>query len=231
MLSFILLRVIHAAFLTLEASINIARRLRLKLQNTITLPPSSPEHVGLVVGEELSPADNHLAQLASLVSWCAAAGVRCITICDAHGELVRATAELRAELRLVGLGDDACVLLEAGEPPQTSARLAVRVVSLRTGRDDIAVAARTLCERVRAGKLPAGSIDEGAVEGELKANAGFPEPELVLQCGPEEHLGGLLPWHCRVTQYAHLGPLGAVSEACARRALVEHAGVTQRHGR
>ena len=44
-------------------------------------------------------------------------------------------------------------------------------------------------------------------------------------------VGGLLPWHCRVTQYAHLGPLGAVSEACARRALVEHAGVTQRHGR
>ena len=90
---------------------------------------------------------------------------------------------------------------------------------------------RDACARSCAGKLPAGSIDEGAVEGELKANAGFPEPELVLQCGPEEHLGGLLPWHCRVTQYAHLGPLGAVSEACARRALVEHAGVTQRHGR
>ena len=230
MLSFILLRVIHAAFLTLEASINIARRLRLKLQNTIALPPSSPEHVGLVVGEELSPADNHLAQLASLVSWCAAAGVRCITICDAHGELVerppscvpscvwsasattRACSSRRASRRL-----------PAQDWPCASSRCAPAVTTLPSPRG--------LCERVRAGKLPAGSIDEGAVEGELKANAGFPEPELVLQCGPEEHLGGLLPWHCRVTQYAHLGPLGAVSEACARRALVEHAGVTQRHGR
>ena len=109
-----------------------------------------------------------------------------------------------------------------------------RALNLYTNLGDAegqAQACDALCERVRAGKLPAGSIDEGAVEGELKANAGFPEPELVLQCGPEEHLGGLLPWHCRVTQYAHLGPLGAVSEACARRALVEHAGVTQRHGR
>ena len=53
----------------------------------------------------------------------------------------------------------------------------------------------------------------------------------MLQCCPEEHLGGLLPWHCRVTQYAHLGALRGVSEARVRRVLVEHAGVTQRHGR
>ena len=49
--------------------------------------------------------------------------------------------------------------------------------------------------------------------------------EVVLQCGPEEHLGGLLPWHCRVTQYVHLGPVRAVSEARLRAALVEYAAL------
>ena len=55
--------------------------------------------------------------------------------------------------------------------------------------------------------------------------------ELVLQCCPAEHLGGLLPWHCRVTQYAHLGPLRSVSERRARHAFVEYAGVQQRYGK
>jgi hypothetical protein len=34
-----------------------------------------------------------------------------------------------------------------------------------------------------------------------------------------------------VTQYAHLGPLRCVSAASVRHALVEYAGVQQRHGR
>ena len=41
---------------------------------------------------------------------------------------------------------------------------------------------------------------------------GAPEPELVLQFCQPMILGGLLPWHCRVTQYVHLGPLRSVSE-------------------
>ena len=53
----------------------------------------------------------------------------------------------------------------------------------------------------------------------------------MLQCCPEEHLGGLLPWHCRVTQYVHLGSLRGASELSVRRAFVEHAGVQQRRGR
>ena len=65
----------------------------------------------------------------------------------------------------------------------------------------------------------------------MRANAGFPQPELVLQCCAEEHLGGLLPWHCRVTQYAHIGPLRAASAAAAHRALVAFGDVKQRHGR
>jgi hypothetical protein len=112
-----------------------------------------------------------------------------------------------------------------------SGRLVVRILSLRSGRDDLVLAARRLCERVQAGKLAATQIDETAIESEVCANAGFPEPELILQCGPELHLGGLLPWHCRVTQFAHLGPLREVRAKHVDRALFEYAGVQQRHGR
>ena len=112
-----------------------------------------------------------------------------------------------------------------------SGRLVVRILSLRSGRDDLVLAARRLCERVQAGKLAATQIDETAIESEVCANAGFPEPELILQSGPELHLGGLLPWHCRVTQFAHLGPLGEVRAETVHRALFEYAGVQQRHGR
>ena len=111
------------------------------------------------------------------------------------------------------------------------ASVAVRVLSLSSGRDDLVQAARRLCERVQAGELPAAKIDEATVEAELTANAGFPEPELILQCCPELHLGGLLPWHCRVTQFAHLGPLREVGAERVHRALVEYAGVQQRYGR
>ena len=108
--------------------------------------------------------------------------------------------------------------------------LTVRVLSLRSGRDDLVRAAQRLCARVQSGELTPSQIDEAAVDAEVNANAGFPEPELILQCCPELHLGGLLPWHCRVTQFAHLGPLLEVSAARLHGALVEYAAVQQRHG-
>lgn len=122
-------------------------------------------------------------------------------------------------------------LLVAGE-----GELVVRIVSAQTGRDDLVGAARRLCARVCDGTLAVDAIDEEAMEAEVTVNDGFPEPvrraegidarrspaarpparpesarvrsqDLVLQFCPELLLGGLLPWHCRITQYAaHLPP-------------------------
>ena len=55
--------------------------------------------------------------------------------------------------------------------------------------------------------------------------------ELILQSCPELHLGGLLPWHCRVTQFVHIGPLGEATTRRIRAALDEYATMQQRHGR
>jgi undecaprenyl pyrophosphate synthase len=120
----------------------------------------------------------------------------------------------------------------AGEPPPPAADGAcVRLLSLQTGRADLVGAARRLCERVVAGEADASALDEAALDAEVTANLGFPEPSLVLQCCPQLHLGGLLPWHCRVTQFAHLGPLRAATRAAVHRAFDAHDRVVQRHGR
>ena len=182
MLSLLLLRIVQAAYLTHAAALDCMRRLRLRLARSVALPEKTPMHVGIVVGGD---EPTHLQQLAALIGWVRAAGVRCVTLCDVHGELLRTRTDLRAALAEVGLGS--ATVLGAGEspPPDAIARgdeLAVRVVALRTGREDITVAARRLCEQVRAGRLPASAIDEAAVESELQANAGFPEPVRVHQC-------------------------------------------------
>ena len=70
-----------------------------------------------------------------------------------------------------------------------------------------------------------------AVEAHLTANADFPPPELVLQFCPELLLGGLLPWHCRITHFVHMGQLRHASADGLQRALLEYSTVQQRQGR
>ena len=52
-----------------------------------------------------------------------------------------------------------------------------------------------------------------------------------MQLCPELVLGGLLPWHSRITHYAHMGPLRHASRAALHVALLEFGGVTQRYGK
>lgn len=238
----IVLRILHAAAVTQRAAADLAR---LPLWRTDRRRPLRradfarlPSHLGIV----LAPRNvaHGVEEVATLVGWCAAAGVQRITLCDAHGALVRCAHDLRS-----ALGAGVCVLRAGEEPPAGGSASAgrgprasaspavplVRIVALQTGRDDLVHAARRLCDRVRSGSCDAASIDEAAIEAELVANAGFPEPELVLQCCPQLHLGGLLPWHCRVTQFAHMGPLHHVTAERVRVALDEYGRVQQRHGR
>ena len=209
MLLALFLRIVHAAYLTHVAALECARRLRLHLVRSVALPARTPQHVGIVVGG-VEPV--HLQQLAALIAWVAATGVRCVTICDMHGELQRNFADFPAALAKVQQGA-AAVMLEPGEVLRAAHgdELAVRVAAMRTGRDDITVAARRLCEQVHASKLSASSIDEAAVESELRANAGFPEPVRAQ------------PQACSAAssaRCAHTPPLRCCShERCARSSL------------
>ncbi len=249
-----LLRVVHALYATLFAL--EAVRVRLPRWRRPDLSSVQvPGHVGVVLASAAGPAE--LRSAAAAASWLASAGVRYVTLCDAHGDLVRSAREFGSALHAAGC---TAPVLAAGEPPPSGKAqvlpppgrrdagceagygicgdgegggcVGVRLVSMRTGRDDLVLAARRLCERVVSGRLRP-NVDEAVLDAEVSANAGFPEPDLILQCGPELHLGGLLPWHCRISQYAHIGQLGAGSGTRRRvlDALEEYGRVEQRHGR
>jgi hypothetical protein len=289
-------RLLQSVFLTLEVLQQLSRQLRQQLRQwrSLDLPQKTPLHLGIIIASE-DAAD--AGGVAAVVCASAVAGVRYVTLCEASGELARAVPALRAELHARGLED--AQVLTAGEAPVTSSEelaagaLCVRVVTLGSGRDDLVVAAQRVCDRVVSGRLAHDAVDEAAVDSELSANEGFPEPvrararlqpcdgrplsfpvlapppaarapaslaplsrgqrasllrpkahcalapvvralpsqELILQCCPEHFLGGLLPWHCRITQFVYLGALRHATAERIRGALVEYGGVQQRHGK
>lgn len=290
----LLLRLLQAVFLTGHAARQCARRVRWTLSRP--LPDRVPTHVGVVVGGTKSI---DVRDVGRVVRSCASAGVGFVTLCDAHGELARAAADLRSELSDVATVVLAAEDLAACDPVavahgtvtrETRHRLRVRIITIGDGRDDLVHAAQRVCERVLSGQLPSEAVNEAVVEGELRTNQGFPEPvrlrphhhgsrlaywhpprtnracqltcrsfphqpqtcslqhdpvmpvhrtphhrcprqDLILQCCPELYLGGLLPWHCRVTQYAHIGSIRRASDSRVRAALHEYAAVQQRYGR
>eukprot|EP00327_Prymnesium_parvum_P002359 CAMPEP_0182834448 /NCGR_PEP_ID=MMETSP0006_2-20121128/20924_1 /TAXON_ID=97485 /ORGANISM="Prymnesium parvum, Strain Texoma1" /LENGTH=264 /DNA_ID=CAMNT_0024962703 /DNA_START=1 /DNA_END=797 /DNA_ORIENTATION=- len=190
-----------------------------------------PSHLGLVIGEGEVRDTHDVLQLAKLINWCIGMGMRRITVCDMNGELAAtprsvhnalrslnvALLPLEAKLADLSSPDSPLAITIHGEGDVFVLRLitlqtghgegdafVLRLVTLQTGRDDIVCAARRLCAKVANGELPPNAIDEAVVEQQLLVNSGFPDPELVLQFCPRLLLGGLLPWHCSVTQYSHL---------------------------
>ena len=231
-------RVLHAAFETFlvlsETSAWLSRQFRTSRSSTLEPQGAPPAHLGVIVSTD-EAAD--VSGVAAVVRASVEAGVRFITICEASGDLARSKAALKSHLVAEGLSD--VHVLSEGERPTKAyggtdcpAEVAtcVRLVTLAAGRDDLVRAARAVCEHVAASRLAADAIDEHVIERELRANEGFPEPELILQCCPEPFLGGLLPWHCRVTQYVHIGSLRALTPVRMHEALVEYGGVQQRYG-
>lgn len=259
---FVLLRWIHAIYATHHAAAAARAHVCLLIGWLWRRPAQPmplqqpPAHLGVVIGEGELRGKAELRRLAELIGWCVAAGIHQITVCDSRGDLAVAPHALCYALQTIGLKLELATKSHAAvsspEAPLsttlTSAVLAVRLISLQTGRDDIVGAARRLCQQVcgvqwgggrtawpskRAalagfgarvgvatrgvrwrllpslsalaqvsdGSLAASALDEAAVASQLCVNGDFPAPELVLQFCPELLLGGLLPWHCSVTQY------------------------------
>ena len=172
-------RLLQALFLTLEVLQQLAHRLSRRLGRSQPLCvqlQKLPVHVGIVIASE-DAID--MVGIAVAVCALAEAGVRCVTVCEASGELVRAAPALRSELRFRGVGE--VQVLGAGEPPVVSSEvgtgtLCVRLITLGAGRDDLVAAAQRLCERVVSGSLAHSAVDEAIVDAELNANRGFAEP-------------------------------------------------------
>ena len=91
-------------------------------------------------------------------------------------------------------------LLAAVEQTKSNQRLKL-VVALNYGsRLEIAAAARSLAEKVKAGEIEPEAIDEAALSAELSTNA-IPDPDLVIRTSGEIRLSNFLLWQ---SAYAEL---------------------------
>ena len=121
-------------------------------------------------------------------------------------------------------------LLAAVEQTKANSRMTL-VVALNYGsRLEIAAAARSLAEKVRAGTLEPEAIDEAALSAELATNC-FPDPDLVIRTSGELRLSNFLLWQ---SAYAELMFVDALwpdfDEAVFAEALARFATRDRRFG-
>ena len=70
------------------------------------------------------------------------------------------------------------------------------------GRQQVAAAARHLCERVAAGELSADDVDEAMMATTLRSQHGGPpsDPDLILRTGGQQRLSNFLPFESAYTE-------------------------------
>jgi undecaprenyl diphosphate synthase len=123
-------------------------------------------------------------------------------------------AELRTNgvrLRFIGDRDrfDADIrddLVVAEQTTAMNSRLNLTVALSYGARDEIAAAARTLAERVRAGTLDPASIDEAMLASALWTRD-IPDPDLVIRTSGEQRLSNFLLWQAAYAELVFLDVL------------------------
>jgi undecaprenyl diphosphate synthase len=78
-------------------------------------------------------------------------------------------------------------------------RLRLNLMISYGSRAEIAAAARKLAERVAAGELHPGEIDEAAIAGELYTS-GVPDPDLLIRTSGELRISNFLLWQLAYTE-------------------------------
>jgi undecaprenyl diphosphate synthase len=98
------------------------------------------------------------------------------------------------------------------------------------GRDELIRSFRKLAERVKAGELEPGDIDEESVASSLDT-AGLPDPELLIRTGGELRISNYLLWQCAYAEFWFTDKLWPdLSRADFLQALVDYQERERRFG-
>ncbi len=142
-----------------------------------------------------------------------------------RGVRVRFIGERERFSEAIGARMDAAEVLTAG-----NTRLHLTIAASYGGRWDIARAARSLAEDVRAGRLDPAAIDE-AMLGARMALADLPPPDLFIRTGGELRISNFLLWQLAYTELWFTDTLWPdVDAATLQRAFDDYAGRERRFG-
>ncbi len=109
--------------------------------------------------------------------------------------------------------------------------LVLQVAANYGGRWDITQAARQLAERVKAGEMEPGQVDEAALSHALSFSD-QPEPDLFIRTGGERRLSNFLLWQCAYTELYFTDLLWPdFDKAALDEALQDYASRQRRFGR
>ena len=121
-------------------------------------------------------------------------------------------------------------VIQAEERTRNNTGLNLCIALNYGGRQEILRAVRRLSERVLAGEMKPGEIDEAAFSGELYT-AGLPEVDLLIRTSGEQRLSGFLLWQCSYAEFefpSKLWPDFTLSDY--HKALEEYAARDRRFG-
>ena len=95
---------------------------------------------------------------------------------------------------------------EAEERSRDNERLTLIIALSYGGRDEIVLAARSLAEEVRDGRLSVSEIDEATVASHL-LTAGIPDPDLLIRTSGEQRISNFLLWQMAYTEFLFVDTL------------------------
>lgn len=109
-------------------------------------------------------------------------------------------------------------------------RLQLAIAASYGGRQDIALAARSIAEDVAAGRLQPGQVDE-ALFGSRVALADLPPPDLFIRTGGDRRISNFLLWQLAYTELWFTDTLWPdLDAAVLQQALDDFAGRERRFG-
>ncbi|EDO41972.1 predicted protein [Nematostella vectensis] len=166
-----------------------------------------PSHISLVILEQAIS----FSDVAKLVVWCMAMGIKYISVYDHKGILKGDTAKLSSEIiykqkevfakeakRYTFVLRNSRTKFDHTLAPT---QVCITVLSAEDGKQDIVEAAQEFCMSVKQKKYSPKQLDTDLFNDMLKATTGLPDPDLALKFGAVSSVMGFLPWQIRLTEF------------------------------